>query len=203
MHSTFLKQVAYSDRVIEAEKEVSSVNCDVTDFLSGMTFDPDDQVVICVNGSEEMKKNEEAVAGQLWMQGDRQMSASNRVLEGMANSREPAILSAAAEAVTWKHASELDEGARKGQRFVIYPKELSQLEVVLSTGDPNIDSEDGHPIAYSAILQAAQSYERPPLFLKEDHEQITSDPVMAEKVPGWMNTAAKVATGNRRRVLED
>jgi hypothetical protein len=26
---------------------------------------------------------------------------------------------------------------------------------------------------------------------------------MSEKVPGWMNTAAKVATGNRRRVLEN
>jgi hypothetical protein len=203
MHATFLKQVAYNDRVIEAEKEVSSVNCDIADFLSGMTFDPDDQVVICVNGSEEMKRDEEAVGGQLWMQGDRRMTASNHVLDGMVNSREAAILSAAAEAVAWKHASELDGEPRKGQRVVIYPKDLSQLETVLSTGNPNIDSEDGHPIAYSAILQAAQSYERPPLFLREDHEQITSDPVMTEKVPGWMNTAAKVATGNRRRVLEN
>jgi hypothetical protein len=81
------------------------------------------------------------------MQDDHQMSAYNRVLDGMANSRESAILSAAAEAVTWKHASELDEGSRKGQRVVTYQKELSQLEAVLSTGDPNIDSEDGHPIA--------------------------------------------------------
>jgi hypothetical protein len=97
----------------------------------------------------------------------------------------------------------LDEGARKGQRVVIYPKELSQLETVLSTGDPNTDSEDGHQVAYTAILQAAQSYERPPLLLKEDHEKIASDPVMAEKVPEWMNIAAKVATGNRRRVLEN
>jgi hypothetical protein len=62
----------------------------------------------------------------------------------------------------------------------------------LSTGDPNVDSEDGHPIAYSAILQAAQSYERPPLFLREDHEQITSDPVMAENGP-VMLTQAQVA----------
>jgi hypothetical protein len=97
MHSTYLKQVAYNDRVIEAEKEVSSINCDVAYFLSGMSFDPNDQVVICVNGSEEMKRNEEAIGGQLWMQGDRQMSASNRVLEGMADSRESTILSAAAE----------------------------------------------------------------------------------------------------------
>jgi hypothetical protein len=137
------------------------------------------------------------------MQGDRQMSAYDRVFDRMADSRESAILSAAAEAVAWKHASELEDGARKGQRVVMYPKELSQLETVLSTGDPNVGSEDGHPIAYSAILQAAQSYERPPLFLREDHDLITSDPEKAEKIPEWMNTAAKVATRNRRRVLED
>jgi hypothetical protein len=39
--------------------------------------------------------------------------------------------------------------------------------------------------------------------LREDSEQITQDPVMAEKVPVWMNTAAQVATGNRTMVLED
>jgi hypothetical protein len=203
MHSTFLKQVSYNERVIEAEKEISGINCDVADFLSGMALDPEDQLVICVNGSEETKRNEEAVGGQLWMQGDRQMTAYNRVLEGMANSRESAVISATADAATWKHALESEEGPRKGQRVVIYPKDLPQLDAVLSTGDPNIDSEDGHPIAYTAILQAAQSHERPSLFLREDSEQITRDPVMSEKVPGWMNTAAQVATGNRRRVLED
>jgi hypothetical protein len=113
MHSTFLKQVAYNDRVIEAEKEVSSINCDVADFLSRMSFDPNDEVIICVNGSEEIKRNEEAVAGQLWIQGDHQMSVYNRVLDGMANSRESSILSAAAEAVIWKHASELNDNERK------------------------------------------------------------------------------------------
>jgi hypothetical protein len=86
---------------------------------------------------------------------------------------------------------------------VIYPKELSQLEQVLNAKVPNIDSEDGHPIAYSAILQAVQSYERLLVFLKEDYDQITKDPTWSELVPIWMNTAAKVATGNRQRVLED
>jgi hypothetical protein len=137
------------------------------------------------------------------MQGDRQMTAPNLVLDEMANTKEGAILSAAAEAVAWKHALDQEEGPRKGQRVGIYPKEVSQLEEVLSTGDPNIDSEDGHPIAYFQILQAAQSYERPRLFLREDSEQITSDPAMAEKLPTWMCIAAQVATGNRRRVLED
>jgi hypothetical protein len=73
----------------------------------------------------------------------------------------------------------------------------------LSKGDPNIDAEDGHPIAYAQLLQVSQSYERPPLFLREDSEQIVKDPEMAQKVPVWMNTAAQVATGNRRMVLED
>jgi hypothetical protein len=107
-----------------------------------------------------------------------------------------------AEAVTWKHALEGD-GPRQGQRVVIHPKELTQLDRVLSTGDPNIDSEHGHPIAYTSILQAAQSCERKPLFLREDHEQITSNPSKSKEVSKWMNTAAKVATGSRRRVLEN
>jgi hypothetical protein len=84
-----------------------------------------------------------------------------------------------------------------------YPKEITQLEEVLSTGDPNIDSVDGHPIAYAHHLQASQNYENPPIFLREDSEQITSKEETATKVPVWMNTAAQVATGNRRMVLED
>jgi hypothetical protein len=121
----------------------------------------------------------------------------------MANTKEGAVLTATVEAVTWKHSLEPDEGPRKGQRVVIYPKEMTQLEQVLSTGDPNIDSVDGHPIAYAHILQAAQSYEHPPIFLKEDSEQITSNEETATKVPMWVNIAAQVATGNRRMVVED
>jgi hypothetical protein len=86
---------------------------------------------------------------------------------------------------------------------VIYPKEISQLETVLSTGDPNVDAEDGHPTANAHLLRASQSYEHTPIFLREDSEQITQDQVMAEKVPIWMNTAAQVAPGNRKMALED
>jgi hypothetical protein len=202
MQSAFLKQVAYNQRVIEAEDEVAGINCDIADFLSEMTLNPEEPVIICVNGSEEMKRNEEAIGGQLWMQSWRQMTASNRVKDGMANSRDSAILSAAAEAVEWRHAWELD-GPRKGQRVVIYPKDLPQLGEVLNAGDPNIDRVDGNPIAYTAILQASQSFENPPIFLKEDSEQITSNPELAEKVPEWMSLATQVSTGSRRRVLEN
>jgi hypothetical protein len=107
------------------------------------------------------------------------------------------------EAFTWKSALDLDEGPRKGQRVVIYPKEMTQLEQVLSTGDPSIDDVDGHPIAYTCIMQAAQLYEHPPIFLREDSEEITRNEETATKAPVWMNIAAQVATGNRRMVLED
>jgi hypothetical protein len=80
---------------------------------------------------------------------------------------------------------------------------MTHLEQVLGAGDPSIDDVDGHPIAYTVILQAAQMYEHPPILLKEDSEQITSDPETVTKVPMWMNIAAQVATGNRKMVLED
>jgi hypothetical protein len=149
-----------------------------------------------------MKRNEEAIAGQLWIQGDRQMTASNKVLDGMANTRESAALSAAVEAVNWSHAGEPD-GPRKGQRIIIFPKELPQLEAVLSSNDPNVDQEDGHSIAYEAILLGRQQFENPPVLLKEDSEPVLSNPAMAEKVQAWMAISKQVAVGNRRRVLED
>jgi hypothetical protein len=204
MRTTFLKQVAYNQRILEAEHEIAGINCDIGDFVAEMTLGPSEQLVICVNGSEEMKRNEQAIGGQLWMQKDRMMTASNTVLDGMPNTKEAAILSAVAEAVTWKNgALEPDGPSRKGQRVVIHPKELSQLDAVLSTGDLSIDSENGHPIAYERFLGEASKFENPTLFLREDSEQIVNDPVMAESVPKWMCMAERVATGNRRRVLED
>jgi hypothetical protein len=56
---------------------------------------------------------------------------------------------------------------------------------------------------YSAILGESDQYECRPLFLREDDDQITSHPVRAVEIAKWMITAARVATGNRRRVLED
>jgi hypothetical protein len=34
MTSRFLKQVAYNERVLQAEDEIAVVNCDIADFLS-------------------------------------------------------------------------------------------------------------------------------------------------------------------------
>jgi hypothetical protein len=169
-----------------------------------MTLDPAEEMIICVNGSEEMKRNETAMAGQLWIQGDRKMTASNPPFDGMADTKEAAILSAVAEAVAWKNeALEPEDPPRKGQRVVIYPKDLVQLDTVLSTGDPNVDSESGHPIAYERILAHAQTFENPPIFIKADADSITTDPKLSESVPSWMCTAERIATGSRRRVPED
>jgi hypothetical protein len=202
MHSTFLKQIAYNQRVMEAEDQIAGINCDVPHFLSDMTLDPEERLIICVNGSEEMKRNEEAIGGQFWIQGDRHMTAFNRVPEGMTNTRESAVLAEAAEAVSWRHALELD-GPRKGQTVIIFPKDVPDLDDFLSSGDPNIHSEEGHPIAFTTILEQSQKFEKPPIFWREDSEPITSDELLSEKVPEWMATSKQVATGNRKRVLEN
>jgi hypothetical protein len=143
------------------------------------------------------------MAGQLWIQGHRMMTASNPAFNEMPNSRESAILSASAEAIEWRNDALETPGPRKGQRVVIYPKELIHLETVLSTANPNVDPENGHPIAYQRVLAAAAEFENPTLFLKEDSDAIVSDPVKAEAVPKWMCMAERIATGSRPRVLED
>jgi hypothetical protein len=195
-----MKQVAYNQRIIAAENEISGINCDVADFVSGMTLDPTEKMIICINGSEEMKRNETAMAGQPWIQEDRKMAAANPPFDGMANTKESAILSAVAEAVAWKNeALEPEDPPRKGQRVVIYPKDLVQLDAVLSAGDPNVDAESGHSIAYERILAHAQTFENPPIFIKADAESVTSDPKLSELVPSWMCMAERIATGSRRR----
>jgi hypothetical protein len=157
----------------------------------------DEPVFVCINSSEEMKREEQAIAGQLWVQGNRQMTASNIAPQGMASTRDSALIYAAAEAVTWNHASQPDS-PRKGQRVIIFPK-----DEFLATSDPNVDPEDGHPIAYEAVLRESQKFETTPLFLREDCDRVVNDPLLAANVPEWLAKSRQVETGNRRRVLED
>jgi hypothetical protein len=86
---------------------------------------------------------------------------------------------------------------------IIYPKDLPQLDEFLATCDRNVDPEDGHPMAYETILRDSAKYETTPLFLREDSNPVTSDPILAAKVPEWLAISRQVATGNRRRVLEN
>jgi hypothetical protein len=77
------------------------------------------------------------------------------------------------------------------------------LDEFLATSDPNVDPEDGHPIAYEAILRESQKFEITPLFLREDCGPVVNDPYLAANVPEWLAISRQVATGSRRRVLED
>jgi hypothetical protein len=200
MQSTFSKQVAYNQRVIDAEQSIAGINCGVPHFLEDLTAD--EPVFVCINRSEEMKRAEQALAGQLWIQGDRQMTATNVPAPGRANTRDSALLSAAAEAVSWNHASQPDT-EREGQRIIIFPKDLPQLEVFLMSTDPNDDPEDGHPIAYETILRESAKFKIAPLFVMEDSAYVTEDPVLSASVPEWLAKSRQIATGGRRRVLED
>jgi hypothetical protein len=77
------------------------------------------------------------------------------------------------------------------------------LEAFLATSDTNVDPDDGHPLAYEAILREIAKFEIPPLFVKEDSEFVANDPMLAANVPEWLAKSRQVATGNRKRVLED
>jgi hypothetical protein len=57
-HSSFLKQVAYNQRVFKAEDAIASINTEIADFLLNFSTDPADQVVICVSAGEQMKRHE-------------------------------------------------------------------------------------------------------------------------------------------------
>jgi hypothetical protein len=120
----------------------------------------------------------------------------------MPNTKDAAVLSAVAGAVSWKNeAIEPMDPPRKGKRVVVYPKELSHLDTVINSGDPSVDAD--HEIAYQVILEHAQTFEVPPVFIKEDGESIAAHPEMSLKVPSWMCIAERIATGSRKRVTED
>jgi hypothetical protein len=161
---------------------------------------------IVTNACEEMKRNEIAYGGQLWMQQDRHMAIANPVILGDPKSREAAVLSAVCEAVEWTHALEFPDAEEKrmGQRVIIYPRELSGLSQVISTGNPIVDdATEDHSALYERILIKSEEFDRRPLFLSEDDPQIVNHSVWSTKIQGWMITASRIATGSRPRVLED
>jgi hypothetical protein len=162
----------------------------------------DDPVYVCVNSSEEMNRNERSIAGQLWIQGERNMTASNLSPDGMADTKDSALLAAVAEAVSWNHASQPDQ-PRQGQRIIIYPEHLTQMDEFLTTCDPSADQEDGHSLAYNTILQEQAKHVNTPIIVNESSEFVTADPVLSQLVPDWMSKAEQIATGCRQRTLED
>jgi hypothetical protein len=139
---------------------------------------------------------------QIWLQSDRQMTATNTQFDGMSNDATSVSLAAVAEAVEWAHVLETCLPKRTTQRVVIYPPSLSKLETVLVTDNIGLDMEDGHDIAYQRILTACSKYESPPIFFPANSQDFGGLDI-ADKVQVWMHTAAHVSTGGRRQVLEN
>jgi hypothetical protein len=176
----------------------------LADFLAGIISTG--TITVCINAGVSMKKGEKTIAGQLWHQEGRFMTAVNGTLEGMPNTRESAILSAAVEAAAWKDPIEQisEKGKRLTPKTIIYPAKLPQLPEALDEFMSNpVVYEDGSHIAFSEIIEKCAEYEAIPRFLREDSDMIQSDPELASVVPQWMNMAAQTAVGSHDLVLEN
>jgi hypothetical protein len=134
------------------------------------------------------------------------MTAVNGVLEAMPNTRTSAILSAAVEAVAWKHPIEsvTPEGKRSSPRMIFYPRDMPPIAEELDEFLKNpSDLEDGKHIAYSKIIESAGEFVDIPKFYREDCETVQNDPVLAASVPHLLNIAAQVSVGSRDFVLKN
>jgi hypothetical protein len=201
-HASLPRQVAYNQRVLSAENEIAGINCDIGESLSQMSLVPAEPVVICVNSGESLKRHEQHLGGQLWLQSDRQMTATNIQFEGMSDDATSVCLAEVAEAVEWAHILETGLPKSTTQRGVIYPPSLSKLETILVTGNIGSDTENGHDIAYERILSACSKYENPPAFFPAGSQDFDGLDI-ADKIQLWMHTAAQVSIGGRSQVLEN
>jgi hypothetical protein len=136
------------------------------------------------------------------MQGDRKMSAANVPLPEMANDSDAALLTAVVEAVEWKHPLEPESGPRPGQRVIVYPTELDQLQAVLSTDRSTWNNSDGQGEACERIVSGMDQFEHPPMFFSSNQEELKQQ-MNTENIDEWMTTASHIATESRRQVIED
>jgi hypothetical protein len=204
-HASLQKHIAFNRRVLIADEQTAGINSGIGDFLQEMSFEETNPVFVCVGAGHTMRGTQ-PIGGQVWKQEDREMSAVNVVLDGMDASPESVILSAIAEAVTWKHAMEMATDPnfkRPGQRVVIYPKTFTNFTEVLRQRDYYLDSEGGHEIAYERIATSCSTFENCPIFLSEDSVEIGNWPVLAENLSIWMEQAKQVAVASHRQVLEN
>jgi hypothetical protein len=202
MHASLPKEFAYNQRILKAGEEIDGINCDLADFLTGLSTNPEEPIIICVNTGESMKRHEQNIGVQLWIHSDRQMSATNIIPLGMKNDAASAALVAVVEAVEWKHALDIAKTHRKGQRVVIYPPSLDKLPEVLVSGDTSRDPEPSHESAYLRVFAACASFETVPGFFSSDSQEFGGLDIH-DKVPQWTHTAKEISVGGRRQVLED
>jgi hypothetical protein len=101
MHAFRQMQISFNHRILKIEEQVAGINSGLGDFLRDLSFSEEDPLFNCV-GVRHTMRGTQPVGGQLWTRCSRQMSATNKVLQGMDSSRESVAISAIAEAVCWR-----------------------------------------------------------------------------------------------------
>jgi hypothetical protein len=186
-----------------AEDEVAGINCDIADFLSGMSSTG--LVTACINASDSLKKGELIIGGQFWHQEGRSMTATNPIMDGMPNTCKAAILSTAAEAVEWTNPMETvsPEGKRQASRVIVYPADMPLIEEAVEEFAQNpSDREDGSHIAFTKILSNVRTFEHPPRILREGSSDL-SGTYLAAVAPLWLSMTNQASVGSRSLVRED
>jgi hypothetical protein len=145
-----------------------------------------DTIIIAISAGQLMRRGEEITGGQYWQQGGRRMTASNHIIDGMPNTRTSAILSAAVEAVVWKHPNEkkTEDGKRESPRMILYPDDIPPIteEVEAFIANPSKLEENKH-LAYAQIADSLGECVVPPAFCRSDSETVQGDSVFAAAAP--------------------
>jgi hypothetical protein len=98
MHASLSKQIAFNRLVLSAEEQIAGINSGLGDFLQDMSFDESDPLFDCVGAAHTMR-GAKPIGWQYWRQEDREMAATNVVLDGMDGGQESVLRSAIHEAV--------------------------------------------------------------------------------------------------------
>jgi hypothetical protein len=184
MHASLPKQITFNRRVLSAEEQTAGINSGLGDFLQDMSFDEAEPLYVCV-GAVHTMRGTQPIGGRYWRQGEREMSATNKILGGMDGGQESVLLSAIHEAVAWKHTLEMAADPnfkRPRQRVVVYPASLSKFALVMATGNAGYDLEGGNCVAYERIFAECDSFANRPIFVAANSEAIGNWPVLKEEV---------------------
>jgi hypothetical protein len=186
--------VAFNESILRNEDKLALMNADISDFLRG--FDPDpEKTMHVVPGIGSRTRGAQPICGQLWEQEWTKNGTSNKAI----------ILSGVEYAVRWPHALEMSPNPRPGLRM-IYPRSLSRLATVLTTGNVRMDGE--HPelwSTYESVLNELETWppDSRPLIVREDDPRLEQWSDTAGKYEEWLADAKIIAVGSYRLVLED
>jgi hypothetical protein len=190
---------------LKNEEEVSGINSGMADFLQDMSFAPEHSVFVCVNVGERMRGTQ-PIAGELWAQEGRQMTATAELVEGLDSSRESVALSGVYNALVWRHAMETSMDPnykRRGQRVIVYPRFLDKFGIILASGNVGFDIKGNRDIVYENGLQEKETWLEFPVFMPEDGLCLTIYPVLVQPVQEWMEDTKRIAVAGDCQVLVD